>query len=333
MVNFVKIISNFLVFTFLIFGLFGESKLGIHLIGNYSDGARKIISSCPQVIKVLDPQTNKEMLEAIRDYKKKYPKGIVIMRVWEGTSQIRYKITEDPFNCAEDFWNRVLKPAINSLSIFDRKLIDFLEGPNEGENTPTWESVESARWFGKFWERLAILISEAGFKPCVGSIAVGNPSGSLEEIYEKLKEFVQALKITKQLKGVWCYHAYSIEYTTDLKIEIWYSLRYRIFYEFLRKYYPEVADLPIILTEGGIDRRGNPRTDGWRARGDIEKFKKWLKWFDEELCKDKEVIGVTLFQIGDQQNWWSFNLEPIADWLSDYLLKRKSRPSTEINFF
>ncbi|MCS7266032.1 MAG: hypothetical protein NZ805_14520, partial [Armatimonadetes bacterium] len=251
--------------------------------------------------------------------------GIVVMRVWERTPQIRYQITDDPISCADDFWHKVLEPAVNRLSPSDRKLVDFLEGPNEGENTPTWENLEAARWFGRFWERLAVLIAKAGFRPCIGSIAVGNPPGSLDEIHAKLDAFVPALQAAKQFKGAWSYHAYSLEYTTDLKVEIWYSLRYRLFYEFLRKRHLELANLPIILTEGGVDKGGNPKTDGWKARGNAEKFQAWLEWFDAELRKDKEVIGVTLFQIGDPQGWWSFDLEPISDWLANYLASAKRK--------
>ncbi len=310
-----------LLLSLLFFEPLSQSKLGIHLIGRYTEGARKIVAAGPRVIKVLDPQANGEMVEAMRDYKRRFPNGIIVMRVWERTPQVRYQITDDPIACADDFWRKVLEPAVNALSPSDRKLVDFLEGPNEGENTPTWESVEAARWFGRFWERLAMLIAKAGLRPCVGSIAVGNPTGSLDEIYAKLDAFVPALRAAKRFKGAWSYHAYSLEYTTDLKVEIWYSLRYRLFYEFLRKRHPDLANLPIILTEGGIDKAGNPKTDGWRARGDAEKFQAWLEWFDSELRKDKEVVGVTLFQIGDPQGWWSFDLEPIADWFASYLTR------------
>lgn len=321
----------FLLAAFLLFEPLSQSKLGIHLIGRYTGGARKVIAAGPTVIKVLDPQANSEMIEAVRDYKRRCPNGIVVMRVWERTSQVRYSLSDNPERCAEDFWRKVLEPAVKALSPSDRKLVDFLEGPNEGENTPTWESVESARWFGLFWVHLAKRIAFEGLRPCIASIAVGNPPGTLNEIFAKLNVFVPALRAAKQFNGAWSYHAYSLEYTTDLGIETWYSLRYRLFYDFLRRNHPNLADLPILLTEAGIDRRGNPKTDGWRARGDSEKFQNWLRWFDSELQKDKEVIGATLFQIGDPQGWWSFDLEPVADWLADYLTSNKAcqKPHTQ----
>ncbi|MDW8103677.1 MAG: dockerin type I domain-containing protein [Armatimonadota bacterium] len=298
------------------------SKLSIHLIGNYTEGARRIIAAKPRVIKVLDPQSAAGMREAMRDYKARHPKGLVVMRVWERTPGVRYRLQDDPVQSADDFWNRVLRPAVQALSPADRRLVDFLEGPNECENTPCWESVEEARWFGRFWERLAERIAQAGFRPCVGSIPVGNPPGSIAEIRAKLEAFLPALRAAKRWNGAWSYHAYSIEYTRDVGVEYWFSLRYRIFYEYLRERHPDLANLPMILTEAGIDRGGNPNLDGWRARGDAAKFQRWLLWYDTELQKDPYIIGATLFQIGDPSGWWSFDVEPIAQWLADVIANR-----------
>ncbi|MBC7328022.1 hypothetical protein H5T87_07900 [bacterium] len=301
-----------------------RSKLGIHLIGRYTQGAKMIINSGPRVIKLLDPQASGDLKKAMKEYKAMYPQGIVVVRIWERTPNVHYSLNDDPVASAEDFWKRVLQPAIEALSPEERKMIDFLEGPNEGETTPTWENIESARWFGKFWEKLAELIHKAGFRPCGGSIAVGNPPGTIPEIWDKLEAFIPALKALKKYKGAWSYHAYSLEYSTDPNVEKWYSLRYRIFYNFLKKKHPDLANLPMILTEGGIDKAGNPESDGWMARGNEKKYQEWLKWFDEELKKDKYILGVTLFQIGNPEGWHSFDLEPIAQWLANYL--QENRP-------
>jgi len=130
---------------------------------------------------------------------------------------------------------------------------------------------------------------------------------------------VPALQTTKKLNGAWSYHAYSLEYTTDSEVEAWYSLRYRLFYDFLREKHPDLAHLPLILTEGGIDRAGNAEKDGWQARGDESRFQRWLQWFDNQLQRDDYVVGVTLFQLGDSAGWRSFDLEPVATWLAKHL--------------
>ncbi|HEV3203127.1 MAG TPA: hypothetical protein VGY77_02030 [Gemmataceae bacterium] len=285
------------------------SKLSVHLDFHYSAGARQIVAAGPQVLKILD--LGGEMLAAVRDYKAAYPDGLTVLRIY---TRVSYRLQDDPEASAQDFWNRVLWPPLAHLSDDDRQLIDYLEGPNEGDSTPTWGSVESALWFGRFWAVLAPLMQDNGFRPCVGSIPVGNPPGTVQEMEDQLEAFTPALYAALDGGGAWSYHAYSDEYTTDENTESWYSLRYRRFYDFLGRQHPELTSLPLILTEGGAGR------DGWRSGG-AERFENWLTWFDGEISQDDYVLGVTLFEIGDPRGWPSFDLEPVADWLATYLGK------------
>ena len=77
--------------------------------------------------------------------------------------------------------------------------------------------------------------------------------------------------------------------------------------------------MPLILTEAGIDLRGDAQKDGWQARGDGKKFKRWLAWFDGELQKDPYVIGCALFQCGDSKGWPSFETEPVNPWIAKHV--------------
>lgn len=290
------------------------SKIGIHLLVHYTPGAKKIIQSRCPVIKIID--SGPDMVSALTDYKRLHPKGIVVYRAYTPNG---YR-SKDPRECARKYWFEVIKPSLNGLTPEQRKLVDYVEGPNEGE-TPCWGSVEDAKWFNTFWLTLAPLIAGYGMRPCLGSIAVGNPPGPPDEVEAKIREFIPALKLAKKLNGSWSYHAYTLKYTKDPAIEIFYSLRYRKYYDMFRRYAPELVDLPIVLTEGGVDSDGtHGACPGWK-REDAAKFQDWLKWFDSEIKKDPYVKGVTLFQIGDPQGWDSFDLEPLADWLSNYLGK------------
>ena len=283
------------------------SKLSVHLDQHYTAGARQIVAAGPQVLKILD--LGGDMLAALHNYKAAYPDGIVVLRIY---TQVQYHLQDDPTACAQDFWNRVLWPPLSRLSPDDQQLIDLVEGPNEAENCPTWGSVESATWFGQFWAALAPLMQANGFRPCVGSIPVGNPPGSVQEMNDQLEAFTPALYAAQDAGGAWSYHAYSIQYTADEGIESWYSLRYRRFYDFLGRQHPDLLLLPMILTEGGAGQ------DGWRPGG-ATRFENWLTWFDAEISQDGYILGVTLFEIGDSQGWPNFDLEPVAGWLSDYL--------------
>ncbi len=289
------------------------SRLSAHLIINYTAGARQIVAAHPRVLKILDVGGN--MLAAAREFKSGTPDGKLVLRIY---TPRRYSITDDPAACAQDFWNTVLAPPINGLSASDRALIDYVEGPNEGDSTPTWATIQEAQWYNTFWVTLAPLIGNAGFRPCAFSIAVGNPPGTAAYVRQVLDTIVPALRACKSYGGGWSYHAYTIPYSTDITQEIWYSLRYRQYYDYFRQQYPDLSNLPLIMTEGGVDGQTAPGGPGWRM-DTATRYQNWLTWFDQQISQDPYVIGCTLFQSGDTGDWFSFDLEPVAAWLANHL--------------
>ncbi len=307
-----------------------DSKISLHLINGYTGGSSNVVSSRPRLLKVLavDPNFPSGQLAAIRDFKTKAPTGKVIVRVY---SPKTYWTNDNPTLSAADFWTNHMLPALNQLSGSDKALIDYLEGPNEGE-TPTlgypYDANAphlAAQWFNEFWTNLTPMMVSAGYKPCIGSIAVGNPGDVTDFDY-----FVPALRQAKAAGGSWSYHAYTIQYTTDVATEYWYSLRYRQVYAYFASNYPDLVTMPLVLTEGGVDDSGSPNLSGWQARGSSANYQRWLNWFDHQMQLDSYVVGCTLFQNGDPGGWASFDLEtvmagaqpgvvPITGWLANYL--------------
>jgi hypothetical protein len=306
-----------------------NSKLSAHLINGYTVGSSNIVAGKPRVLKVLalDSGFPSGLVQAMRDYKAKAPGGKVVVRVY---SPKNYSLANDPTASALDFWNTVIQPPLNGISAADRALIDYLEGPNEGE-TPTLgypRSPQGAQWFNQFWTNLTPLIVAAGYKPCVGSIAVGNPGS-----FSDLDPFVPALRQAKAAGGAWSYHAYTIQYSTDVGVEVWYSLRYRQFYSyFSQQGYSDLLNLPLILTEGGVDATGDPNTSGWQYRGTAAQYERWLNWFDGQMSQDSYLLGCTLFENGDPTGWSSFELEPIAGWMKTYLTNPTTWPPPPTGF-
>lgn len=298
-----------------------ESKLSLHLIARCTEGAERVTQAGPRALKILD--LHEPMLQAARLYKSRYPQGRVVLRIY---TQKNYPRDADPEASATDYWQTAMLPPLQRLSKADRALIDYLEGPNECEAYPAWESAETAGWSARFWVALADHMARAGFRPCVGSIPVGNPPGEPAEIEAKIAAFVPALRAARRHGGSWSYHAYTLEYSMDEGVERWYSLRYRMLHEMMVRHAPELADLPLILTEAGVDRSGNPQLDGWQQRGSALQYKEWLTWFDDRLREDPYVVAATLFQSGDTTGWPSFDTEPINRWLAGHL--RRSRPVT-----
>ena len=264
----------------------------------------------------------------MHDYKLKAPGGKLVVRIY---SPKQYMLSDDATLSAGDFWTNILQHSLNTISASDRALIDYLEGPNEGQ-TPTLgypfnAPLQASQWFNQFWTNLTPRIVAAGYKPCIGSIAVGNPGGSVSEMQSHLAAFVPALRQSQAAGGAWSYHAYTISYTTDLAAEFYYSLRYRQFYSYFASAFPDLNSMPLILTEGGVDYSGDPNTSGWQARGAQTDFQRWLNWFDRQLQQDAYVMGCTLFENGDPGGWSSFELEPICAWLKNYLTGPSSLPS------
>src|SRR4051812_5865379 len=97
------------------------SKLSAHLINAYTVGSSNIVSGKPRLLKVLalDSGFPTGMVEAMRDYKAKVPNGKIVVRVY---SPKMYFITNDATASANDFWNTIIQPALNSIGASDRAL-------------------------------------------------------------------------------------------------------------------------------------------------------------------------------------------------------------------
>jgi hypothetical protein len=305
------------------------SKISAHLINGYTSGSSNLVAGHPRVLKVLglDSGFPSGMVQAMRDYKTKVPTGKIVVRIY---SPKMYSLADDATASAGDFWTTILQSSLNTISAADRVLIDYLEGPNEGQ-TPTLgypanAPLVASQWFNQFWTNLTPNIIAAGYKPCIGSIAVGNPGGSTAEMQSYLAAFVPALRQAKAAGGAWSYHAYTIGYTTDPGTEIYYSLRYRQFYSYFASAFADLITMPLILTEGGVDATGDPNTSGWHARGSAADYERWLNWFDQQMQQDSYLLACTLFENGDPGGWSSFDLEPITPWLKSYLLGPSAFP-------
>ena len=292
------------------------SKLGPHLIMTYTNPCAQFINAGPNVIKILDADGT--MLSALSDAKTANPSCVSVLRVYTTHT---YGFNEDPATCGQHFWYNILAPRINALTPAQKALIDYVEGPNE----PSYGSVSDCTWHSNFWLTLAPLIANAGFKPCAYSIAVGNPGGDQTEMLARINALTPALYSIKNLGGGWSYHSYTIPYSTDINQEIYYSLRYRQYYDYFATSHPTLTDLPLLLTEGGVDLGGGPDTDGWQARGTQADFENWLTWFDDRMREDPYVIGCTLFQTG-AAGWSSFNIDPVCPWLANHLASIPAGP-------
>ncbi len=300
------------------------SKLGVmYLMGEQeSQGMLDLIETgLLPIVKLQKEELLLPKSRAVR-LKELNPKTIIVC--WMPGPELHPE-SDDPIIAARNRWEEI-KKDLDAMPEANRRCIDYLEAwPN------MWgpKNIDEARWYAKYTICLARRIGEAGFKPVICTYSVGSIPATENEL-QILDAMAPALREAKKWNGAWAYHGYTIEYTKDISVENWHSLRYRQTYRHLRSKHADIADFPIILSEGGVDKEGNPDTDGWQARGDAKKYTDWLLWYDKEIRQDPEVLGVTLFKIGSHTIWKSFDLEPIACWLKGYL-EGRSANVTELN--
>jgi len=190
-------------------------------------------------------------------------------------------------------------------------MVDFIECTQ-----CMWEpkDADSALWYSEFLCNLLPRIAYLGPRPIVLNTGVGG----LPIDAATLSGMAPGLRLAKHLGGAWGCQGYTLKYSKDTNTESYYSLRYRRAYDYFNKYEPELSNFPMIILEGGVDDVGNEDTSGWKARGSLDKYTDWLAWYDSELMKDDQILGVTLFKIGAPTIWKSFELEPVVPWLDKH---------------
>ena len=267
-----------------------HSKLGPHLLGDPNDpAAQTLLAACPRVAKWVgaDPAS----LSAFRT---RCPQSAIVLRIYV-PSTVHYAATDDAALSANDFWVRI-QPDLPPPA-----LIDWLEGPNELDNLPDWyHDMTAAEWFARFWDALADQMNAAGYHPLAGSIAMGNPA-----LDGEMNPLAGVLRSKPYLVG-WSYHAYADDLT---QLDPWTLLRYRML---------GMSGIPLVLTEGGQDGDRGGWRSSQRSTAPTE-YLDFLARFDRELARDDDVVGVTLFQVGDRTSWADYDLSPIASDLAAHI--------------
>jgi hypothetical protein len=286
----------------------------------YLPSAEPVIAAGPRVLKVF--QVTAGTLRALEDYKSRYPQGLTVLRIYVDAN---YQDGWDPANAARDFWQR-LESELEKMTPAQRELVDFLEGPNEYDNY-WWQDPRSAVWFSDFSLELAELVAEAGYRPLLGNIPVGNPPGTPEEMEATIEAYTPALRRLVALHGAWGYHSYTLRRagpSFDVAEQYDLVFRYRRFYDYFdRQGYDELLSLPLILTEAGLDGG-----HGWRPYWSPCTYQQWLSWYDDQLQQDDYVLGAALFQTGDPYGWDVAETAEIHPWLASHLRKLSPAPSS-----
>ena len=280
-----------------------SSKLGPHILGAANNvGATTLLSACPRIAKWVAPSPGIDV--AISNYKSHCPGGIAILRVFVSPSMAAYSVADNPAASANDFWSQMATQGLSMAGPANQ--IDWLEGPNEIENLPDWyDDATAANWVASFWSTLADLMHNAGYNPLVGSLVAGQPSPAT--VFAPL---AAAMK-SKMYKWGWSHHSYTFTATTDVSTETAFALYYRQIRD-----QNGLAGIPLVLSEGGYLTTSST---GWQGQLTDDQYLAWLKWFDIQMKQDPEVVGLTIFQVGNTNDFQSFDITPVAQQLANYL--------------
>ncbi len=265
---------------------------------------KQFLAACPRVAKWVSGGGYADF-GGMRDYKCACNGGVTVLRIWGPYAS---------YATGDDLWNARFA-FLASASPDDKALVDYLEADNECDAGHCFENPSD---YNAFLLQFVARAKAAGFHPLIGNIAVGNPGGDVETCsgdgIQKLGAIVPAILAARDAGGGWAYHSYTNSWDKSPTAGLMSYLPFR--YRRYLNCFPELATVPLILTEAGFDKGGNPDADGWQANGTAQTYLDWLSWYQSEIAKDGPVVGAALFTFAPAGNWSSFRLDPIASELA-----------------
>ncbi|MDY7080535.1 MAG: hypothetical protein SXV54_26950 [Chloroflexota bacterium] len=284
------------------------TKLGAHVLRSTGD-LGDYIKARPAVVKLVGDW----------GLAKDIPQGVLVIgRKFEGSydAQLQRNTGKTPLEGAQQFVQDQLETYQSN------PLIEYWEGHNE----PVWNTDDEMSWYAQFEVERMRLMADEGLKCVIGSFATGTPALDL------WPAFLPALRAAKEYQAILGLHEYScpwmwwmtgkhqLDPSSDEGDEGWTTLRYRKVYR--QHLIPNgVGDVPLAITECGIDPLVNPKPPGapsgtWRRLGGFwidhdnepdkdDYYFRQLVWYDKELQKDDYVIGATIFTWGSFGEPWS----------------------------
>lgn len=286
----------------------GSSKLGLHVTRNSSPEIMDFVREThPAVIVAVGD------LGWLSDVKEVSPETITVGRFGEKEQDF----TGDPEEAARQFVREHVERYLANDGV------DYWLGWNE----PVFEGLEDVRWYAKFEAERARVMDALGLRVAVGNFSTGTPEP------EEFEAFLPALSTVEEYDGVLAVHEYSAPTLQDgvgtglsgfdpLPEHGALTLRYRHWYT--SYLWPQNLDIPLIVTEAGIDGGVLPgqELNGWRDFDDSvaeldeplfvqtpETYLRQLNWYDDQLRRDPHVYGFALFNVGDEDgDWASFDM-------------------------
>jgi len=189
----------------------------------------------------------------------------------------------------------------------------------EGVNEPQWDwnnrpqAILDMQWYAAFEAERCRLLHEMGLRAVIGNWSVGIPD--IGELKTDLWEaFLPALRAAKQYNGVLGVHEYSdqpFSVGVDERGEDWDVFRIIKVHRLVLE--PNgLGDLPVVLTEFGINFRERPEINySWE-----------LQWADKMFRKYPWIKGLCVFTFGTgREDWRPFDVNgtSVAGEVAEYI--------------
>jgi len=273
------------------------SKIGAQVLGSTA-AFTDFLSACPRVAKWVGVAGSPPPWDEIMAYKCAC-KGITVLRMYGTTGS---------YPTGQALWDARYQ-TLEGATAAQKASLDYLESDNECDAGHCFSNGGAADYATFLSQWIDVAVAH-GYRPLALNMAVGNPPGDVGSCggdgMLAFGQLVPALVKAGQAGGGWAYHAYTPSWSQDAAgFESYYALRYRRFLGC----YPQLASVPLVLTEGGFDTGGNPDADGYLANGGAAQLFPWLGWLSGELAKDAYVKGITLFAFAPPGQWSSFRLD------------------------
>lgn len=304
------------------------SKLGL-FVTRYEPKVLQIVAEGkPALIKTLEFDGS-----FVKSMKRSSPTTTIVAR--QTLEQLNLDV--DPLPLARAFVEGLLPIATDTERM---EGIDAWEAYNE----PVADTVDKMKRLADFETERTRLLAAEGIRSVIGNFAAGHPP------LELWPQFRPALQAVQQHNGFLGLHEYSAPVmqfrTGSLQLdgepgqgdEGWLTLRYRKAY---RQHLKPMGfgNLPILITECGVDGLVQPRPGPKDAHGWLDFVDMWLAnglrndppglymdqliWYDQNLQQDEYIKGAAIFLAGtNDQRWESYDiLGPEAGRLPDLLLQ------------
>ena len=251
-------------------------KAGLHIINGYTGDLGR-----PPLVKLVNASP-----AYVREVRGRVGPDCLIIVRWVDAD---YFPLDNPAQRAKDWFNRhsgeiwaMTDQGNDTAIVFE----GYNERPSSQADGYAHFEIERLKW-----------LHDIGAAAAVGQWSVGEPEIDVE------RRFVERVRPEMLARDIYDKHEYWID-RADMG-NVWHVLRWLMV--------PELADVPLVISEAGRDIVENKGKAGWRATCNSEQIMDEFRHYDALMCGHPNVIGWTPYTFGRiEQRWRDFDCNALG---------------------